>query len=234
MYAQQVTYRSAEENLVMSDDSALRLRAEDTHESPKSAFGNPNDAARRLRLLVDAAAVRFEAHGFHGTSLQQIADDVGITKAALYHYVNSKEHLLFMIHDAFVTAMIESAEEFIASGASPSSQLSFFIADIFDTVTNYRPYVKAFFRDYGVLKGELQTKLRDKRDYYERLVENAIAAGIEDGSFTSDIEPRHAALFLFGACNWSFHWIKPNEPARAKELAQQWENMFLRGLISKD
>ena len=213
----------------MSDSAVLRLRAEDVEKQRKSAFGNPNDAARRLRLVVDAAALRFEANGFHGTSLQQIADDVGITKAALYHYLDSKEQLLFMIHDAFVTAMIESAEAFISDHADPTEQLSFFISNIFDTVTRYRPYVKAFFRDYGVLKGDLQKSLRDKRAHYERLVEDAIRAGIEDGSFSSELDPRHAALFLFGACNWSFHWIKPNQPQRAQELAMQWEKMLMQG-----
>ena len=213
----------------MGETDALRLRAEQVANSRKSAFGNSSDAAHRLRLIVDAAALRFEGNGFHGTSLQQIAEDVGITKAALYHYLDSKEHLLFMVHDAFVTAMIDSAEEFIAGHPDPTEQLSFFISNIFDTVTKYRPYVKAFFRDYGVLSGELQTRLRNKRAHYEDIVKNAISAGIDDGSFSPHLDPHHAALFLFGACNWSLHWIKPNESERAQELAKQWEAILLHG-----
>lgn len=198
--------------------------------APQRAFGNPLDSRQRLRLVVDAAARRFEAQGFHGTSLQQIADDVGITKAALYHYLDSKEQLLFLIHDAFISTMLDSAEKFIAEHDDPIEQLSFYVTNILTTVANYRPYVKAFFRDYGVLEGELQAELREKRAHYERLVENTIRTGIEQGTFSEQLDPHYAALFLFGACNWSFQWLR-SEKDDVEQLSQQWIRMLVRGFL---
>lgn len=213
----------------MSDAPApFRLRDTEEPVAPRSAFGNSFDARQRLRLVVDAAARRFEANGFHGTSLQQISDDVGITKAALYHYVNSKEQLLFMIHDTFVSTMIENAEAFLAEHDDPIDQIRFYVNSIFMTVTEFRPYVKAFFRDYGVLGGEYDTSVREKRHHYEKLVETSIKAGIDRGVFDAELDAHDAALFLFGACNWSFHWLPPNSPELAEQLAEKWSTMILK------
>jgi TetR/AcrR family transcriptional regulator, cholesterol catabolism regulator len=196
---------------------------------PVRAFGNALDANERLRRILDASAARFETNGFHGTSLQHIADDVGITKAALYHYVSSKEELLFTIHDVFVTSMIESAEAFIAENTDPVERIRFFVQEIFLTVACYRPYVKAFFRDYGVLQGDLQTELRNKRHHYESIVEQAVTDGIEQGKFRSNLDPHEATLFLFGACNWSYQWLQVGDQAKARDLSARWCDMLLEG-----
>lgn len=212
----------------MKKQDRILLTTQEESTAPQRAFGNPIDSKQRLRLVVDAAARRFELQGFHGTSLQHIADDVGITKAALYHYLDSKEQLLFLIHDAFVSTMLASAEQFIAEHDEPVEQLTFFVTDILDTVANYRPYVKAFFRDYGVLEGELQAELREKRAHYEQLVETTIRAGIEQGTFSASLDPHRAALFLFGACNWSFQWYRSDKDD-VQELSRQWIQMLMSG-----
>jgi AcrR family transcriptional regulator len=212
----------------MKKQDRILLTVEEEAPAPHRAFGNPIDSKQRLRLVVDAAAKRFELQGFHGTSLQHIADDVGITKAALYHYLDSKEQLLFLIHDAFISTMLDSAEKFIAEHDDPVEQLSFYVTDILTTVANYRPYVKAFFRDYGVLEGDLQAELREKRTHYEHLVETTIRTGIEQGTFASTLDPHHAALFLFGACNWSFQWFR-SEKDDVEVLSEQWIQMLMRG-----
>lgn len=213
----------------MAEVQAIRLREVAAEIAPK-AFGRPTGVNERIRLIVDAAARRFQAQGFHGTSMQDIAEDVGITKAALYHYFDSKERMLFMVHDAFVSTMLDAAEEFIADHGDPEEQLAFFIRSIFDTVVEYQPYVKAFFRDYGVLTEDLYAEIRVKRDRYEGLVENCLVEGVRSGVFAADLDPRLGALFLFGACNWSYQWIRPDGPNTAEELAVAWRRMLVGGL----
>lgn len=203
----------------------LRLKPAERAKKPTSAFGNRLGAQERLQLVVDTAAKRFERDGYHGTSLQNIADDVGITKAALYHYVDSKDQLLYLIHDAFISTMIESAEGFLALDKGPEDQISFYIRDIFETISNYRPYVKAFYRDYGALSGEFQTQVRKKRESYERLVEETVKAGIKSGVFAPTLNPRHATLFLFGACNSAFQWLSHGEAVEA--ISREWTDLIL-------
>jgi AcrR family transcriptional regulator len=212
---------------VTSSKPTLRLHDESAPAS-QSAFGSQYDSKQRLRIVLDVAAKRFEADGFHGTSLQQIATDVGVTKAAIYHYVDSKEQLLFLIHDAFVSSMIDSAERYLEEARTPADQLRFFVLNIFETVAEYRPYVKAFFRDYGVLNETLHAELREKRRRYEGLVTTAIRQGIDSGEFAPDLDESQATLFLFGACNWSYQWLPSGDMQAAKARADEWLRMLLK------
>lgn len=198
-------------------------------EVSRNAFGRPAGLSERTRLIIDAAARRFETRGFHGTSLQDVADDIGITKAALYHYFSSKDELLYLTHDVFISTMLDAAEEFVANHDDPLEQLDFYIRNILTTVAEYGPYVRAFFRDYGVLQGELAEQIHAKRDRYEELVEECIARGVEQGAFRPDLDPRMAALFLFGACNWSYQWLKPDGKMNAEQIAASWYEMLMGG-----
>lgn len=210
---------------------AVTVRLGETFaEREPRAFGRPTEVKERVQLIVDAAARRFETQGFHGTSMQEIAEDVGITKAALYHYFSSKDRLLYMVHDAFVSAMLDAAEGFIAEHADPQEQLSFFVCNILETVERYRPYVKAFFRDYGALPDDLYGQIREKRDRYELLVERCLAEGISSGVFVAGMDPKLGALFLFGACNWTYQWFDPGGEMSATELAEVWNQFLINGL----
>src|SRR5438105_3626378 len=123
----------------MNNDAYARLSppAKSTNDR---AFGRVFSSDERKQMLIDTAARVFETHGFHGTSMNDIANELGITKAALYHYVDSKEQLLYEIHDAFVSAVVSEAEDFIAGHSDARDQLQFLTRNIFRNVSDYHPY----------------------------------------------------------------------------------------------
>ncbi len=193
-------------------------------------FGRALNASSRKRLVLDAAAQLFERHGYHGTSMQDIASDVGITKSALYHYVESKEQLVYEIHDAFVSTMIQEADEFLLSTPDPVDQLKLIVASTFRTIANYRPYVRAFFQDMHNLEGaEWYSRVVEKRRYYEGIVADCLQRGQEQGRFEFEVGPLFASRFLFGACNWAYQWLDPAGEVSPEELAEQWSVMLLKG-----
>lgn len=193
-------------------------------------FGRQTNTDERLRFIVEAAARQFEERGFHGTSVQDIADAVGLTKAALYHYITCKEDLLSLVHDAFVSTMLESAERFLTEHDDPVEQLLFFVESILVTVNDYRPYVRAFFQDLGVLRGERYEWLREKRSKYEKLVENCVTAGIKKGVFSADIDPHLTTLYIFGACNWSYQWLHPDGPMPIEAIVATWQRFTMQAV----
>ena len=195
-----------------------------------AVFGRGTSSGDRRRVVIHKAAELFEARGFHGTSMQDVADSVGITKAALYHYVNSKEDLLYEIHDAFISQMLDDARSFVADNDDPVAQLRFFIRNILETVVEYRPYVRAFFQELGQLTNDdLDAEIRQKRDAYEQLVEDCLSRGQQLGLFSLPTSPRPAALFFFGACNWSYQWLRAEGPMSVDDLTEAWFDLFMRG-----
>jgi len=186
------------------------------------AFGRALTLDERRYLVLTAAARLFEHQGFHGTSMQAIADEVGVTKAALYHYVDSKERLLYEIHDTFISTLLDEAEVIVNENDDPSAQLRGYIASIFHAVANYRPHVRAFFRDFGSLSPELQERIRAKRHEYEEKVEATLKKGGERGVFDLPASSHLATLFLFGACNWSYQWMHADGPHTPDELIEVW------------
>jgi TetR/AcrR family transcriptional regulator, cholesterol catabolism regulator len=192
-------------------------------------FGRSLGLEERRRYLLDASARLFEQRGFHGTSMQDIAGELGITKAALYHYVQSKDDLLHEIHEAFVTTMIEQAREHIDAHPDPVDQVRFCVLSIFRAVADHGPYVRAFFQDRRALEGEDWYRgVQAKHDEYIALVVDCLRRGAAAGVFALPAGPEMAARFLFGACNWSYQWLEPDGEIAPERLAGEWHAMLMR------
>ncbi|MBX3577387.1 MAG: TetR family transcriptional regulator [Rhizobiaceae bacterium] len=213
-------------------DRGIRLGAKPAPREYR-AFGRQSEPDERIRLIVDAAARSFETKGFHGTSVQDIADAVGLTKAALYYYVKTKEDLLALVHDAFVSTMLDAAEEFVSKNPDPMAQLMFFVENILVTVAEYRPYVRAFFQDLSTLRGDSYDRVVEKRSRYEHLVSECLTNGIRSGTFDPTLDPKLTTLYLFGACNWTYQWLHPEGPLSIDQLVEQWRDFTRRVVAPK-
>jgi TetR/AcrR family transcriptional regulator, cholesterol catabolism regulator len=199
-------------------------------DAQQQVFGRAGDSETRRRALIHSAAILFEQKSFHGTSMQDIADAVGITKAALYHYVKSKEELLYEIHDAFVSSMLVDANAFFEQNDDPREQLRFIIRSILTTIVDYRPYVTAFFQDLGALSGVWKEKIHAKRSAYEKFVEACLEKGVEDGVFVLPRQDCPASFFIFGACNWAYQWYRADGPLDVDALVDCWYRLLVFGL----
>jgi AcrR family transcriptional regulator len=218
----------AETSNLNADASPSRRLAPAPTTARNSPFGRVLSTDERKYLVIEAAARLFESKSFHGTSIQQIADEIGVTKAAIYHYVDSKEQMLYEIHDTFITTLLEDATTFVAGEDDPAKQLQFFIRSIFSVVADYRPYVRAFFGDFSNLSSEWRAQIKDKRDRYEQLVEHSLEVGIDRGIFDLPMSPRLGALFVFGACNWSYQWMETDGDSTPDELADIWFQVHMK------
>ena len=72
----------------------------------------PRTTDTRMRL-IEAAIDLFTRHSFAGTSLQMIADELGFTKAAIYHHFRTREQLLAAVIEPMLDELrtvVESAE----------------------------------------------------------------------------------------------------------------------------
>src|SRR5262245_47964357 len=77
------------------------------------------------KAIVDAAIDVFGRHGYHGTSIRDIAERAGLSSAALYHHFSSKQDLLFQIMDRGIEALVHQTEEaYAAAPPTPQDRLA--------------------------------------------------------------------------------------------------------------
>lgn len=191
-------------------------------------LARPNADDRR-RIIIDRAARLFERNGFEGTSMQDIADEVGLAKGAIYHYIRSKQELLYEVHNTFIEDMLEKALGYDGKIVDPSEKLRCFIRDILETVARYGPYVRVFFQEMKSLEPAQMLEIGSKRNRYTKLVERCIEAGIATGAFRAELDPRLSALFIFGACNWTYQWYRVDGGLKPEELTAVFYAMVMEG-----
>jgi AcrR family transcriptional regulator len=197
--------------------------------SRSTAFGPASTSAERRQRLLDAAAQVFELHGYNGASMQAIAEEVGITKAALYHYVRSKDELFFQVYDAYIASLLVDVQGFKAEYPEADARLLHIVTRIFQQMVTHRPYVRAFLQDHSKVESpDWSAMIVAKRDEFEVMVRECLSDGVDQGVFELSMGPKLATKFVLGACNWAHQWLDPAGPVTPESLARDWNELFLK------
>lgn len=164
--------------------------------------------------IVQHCAALFDKVGYHNTSMQMLADEVGLGKPTLYHYFPSKLSILYSIHDSHIGALLDGLNH--APGSDPLASLRDACIDILGQIATHPGYVRAFMDNYGDLEGEMRAAIRARRrDYFEG-VKGIIVDGIDRGRFR-DCDPVIATYGFLGMCNWAYKWYPPMAATRTPE-----------------
>ena len=184
----------------------------------------------RLEKIYDKALEMFVAKGYDQTALSQIAKELGLTKAGLYHYFSSKEDLLFFVHERHMNRVFNPILEAAQKISDPEERIVYFIR-------NYT--LKAMTRDASarVLVHEtnnLKTENRKKITVLWRngldLIRNTLSEMESQGKIEK-INKNFAAFALLGMCSWTFYWFDYERQESAEELADTYVRIFLKGVL---
>lgn len=173
----------------------------------------PSTVARRRIVeneIVEHAARLFAERGFAGTSVQDIADAMGVSRPSLYYYFKSKDELLASL----VTEVTEGAAAQIRAVARDGSKnATERLRSIARLLASWRAEQPGRFlllvRSESVLPPDLaRVNERAKRSTLRELTK-VIEQGVSAGEFRM-VEPRPAALAVLGMCNWVAWWADPS------------------------
>jgi len=176
------------------------------------------EPAGRRRQLVDAeiynvATQLFSTKGYGSTSLQDIADAMGLSRPALYHYVRSKEDILAKLVEEFAESR---AHELAAVIANPDlTAIEKLRRIVIPTVRNVAEHPQRF-RLLDRCENELPEEILKKHRAAKRAVRDAFIAvvteGVAAGQFRP-IDPNITAFSLIGMCTWVAWWFTPASDA---------------------
>ncbi len=201
---------------------------------PRNAPQLPSKAkpATRLEEVLQSAANIFFAKGFHATTIEDVASDVGMLKGSLYYYIKSKDDLLFRL----LIAGIEDGDTYIAdhidSNGDPVEQLERAIRAQIDYIIEHRVPFGLFLHEFDSLPGKRQHKLISVMSRYNNRFVELVRKGQEQGKLIEG-EPWLIVNAILGMCNWLYRWYD-NVPAASNQPGSDPEHVkqiFLRLIL---
>ncbi|HWF00105.1 MAG TPA: TetR/AcrR family transcriptional regulator [Caulobacteraceae bacterium] len=191
------------------------------------AKARPRYEQRRLEVLR-AAATTFNRKGFHVATLDDVAEDLGVTKPALYYYARSKDELLAACGELAIASLQTALDSAEAAGRSAASRLSGF----------FTLYAQVICGDFGrclVLTEprDLAPESRVVNLAGRRSLNLAVRQMIDDGVAAGEFgacDVRAVAIALFDAFNGLAKWFDPKGSTKLESLVEQYLALFLHGL----
>ncbi|MCL6454731.1 MAG: TetR/AcrR family transcriptional regulator [Alicyclobacillus sp.] len=184
----------------------------------------------RQKEIALAAIKLFEQKGYHATSVQDIADEVGIQKGSLYHYIHSKEDLLMQIAYEAIVEFNQNLEHILHTEETSRDKLIQAIENHLTVSVSNLETTTVLLREAFSLGDQTHKVIQDLTDKYVDLWTQLLQEGIDRGEFECP-HPKIAALALLGACNWVYRWYKESGALSAAEIAGVFSHIFLNGLF---
>ena len=194
----------------------------------RQAIGRCSDA--RWSEILEGSAAAFARHGYAQTTIEDIAEEVGLNRATLYYYVENKEDIVRQIIARAIETVEAHAALVRASGPNAAERLRLFV----------RGYVELMNSEFGRCLLTLRriptsraTRAKTAAAYrrIDAVARELLAEGIADGSIR-DCDVRVAAFALFGAMNWTPNWFHASEALTAAEAGEAIFEVFARGLTT--
>lgn len=184
---------------------------------------------RRADILREAAHL-FDQVGYHGVNMELIAEAAGLKKPTLYHYVKSKDEILFLMQHAVIVGMRDGITRRIDEGRDPLNILRGVYEDTFRQLRDAPGTIRSFFEHGRELTAEQQAEIGKERDAFTRVVSKVIQKGMDDGVIAKS-NPRLMALCFFGVVNWAYQWYRPERDSEPEIIAAQCFDIMCRGLV---
>ena len=193
---------------------------------PREAVADP-----RQEILRTAARL-FQEQGYDGTSMNDVAAALKLSKGGLYHHFQSKDEILF---DLMNHAMDITEERVIAPAkmiADPEERLRTVIRRHMGVVMSDRDReITVMLHENHPLSPALRKRINARKKDYIHFLENLIAEVQRQRGYRAEVSPRAAAFALLGMINWIYQWYRPEGSLREEELAQQYTRIFFQGAL---
>jgi len=183
--------------------------------------------ATRREELSRTAARLFAERGFHGTSMGDLAEAMGIQKGSLYSLTESKQQLLYETMregaDAFHAGLDAIREELPAV-----ERIRLALRSHLRVVAEQLDIATVFTREWRYLEGSQREELLVERRRYEERWRGLFREGVESGELRTDLDVNAAALLALSAANWAYTWLTPGR--NTDELADRFTAILVDGI----
>jgi TetR/AcrR family transcriptional regulator len=185
---------------------------------------------KRKAIIREAARV-FNRRGSHGTTLEDVAERLGVTKTALYRYVDNKNDLLCACHEEAMDIAFEHLAKGERAGRTGLEKIQIAMSGYLRSMISELG-VPVLLLEENALEKESAVRVVALRDKFEKRLRSLVRAGIADGSIVP-MDPKLAVFMLLGAVHWVTKWYSSSGPWTADEAASALIELATRSLAAK-
>ena len=182
---------------------------------------------QRERILHQAAEL-FAVQGYGGTTMNEVAQACGVSKAALYHYVRDKSELLTLIALTHVERLEHVTREVLQQNLPPQQRLERLILRFVDEYAGSRHEHRVLTEDVKFLGAQEQQQVVAA----QRRVVQAFADVVQEirpGLVQAGLH-KAVTMLLFGMINWMFTWLRPGGTLTHPQMGGIVAALFFGGL----
>ena len=190
----------------------------------------PKPASPRRAEMVEVAARLFSERGYHGTSMQHMAEALGLLRGSLYAHIGSKEELLFEVVDRGADRFLDRARLALKDDSDAPARLTALLVGHIETAIEHLEAATVFLNEWRYLSSDKRQLIQRKRDDYENLIRSVIDDGIARGELRKDLDVALTARLVLSAGNWTYTWYRPGGPLTPTDVGRAFAETLIRGL----
>jgi AcrR family transcriptional regulator len=182
----------------------------------------------RWQELLDISARIFARKGYNSTTLQDIADEFGVLKGSLYHYIRSKDDLLFEVIRSVYSEGLQNLRSLAEDSIDPVERLRAVVRGHVLYLIDNLVKTTVLLHEFDQLSSERRAEMPIHD--YQTTVAELIADAQADPRVKPDLDTQLAALAVLGAANWVYRWYRPSVRTPV-EIADQYADLLVDGML---
>jgi AcrR family transcriptional regulator len=181
-----------------------------------------------LATVVERSVALFNERGFDGTSMEDLARHLGISKSAIYHHVAGKDALLGLALDHALSGLEQAARAVRGKDAPAVDRLELLVRQSVAVLVERLPHVTLLLRVRGNSAVERDALARRRR--LDQFAADLVKEAVAEGELRPDVDPAITARLLFGMVNSLTEWLRAGSTHSAADLADAVVTTGLAGL----
>jgi AcrR family transcriptional regulator len=190
-------------------------------------LGIRDEVANLKRERTIAAAVElFYDRGYENTTLDSVAERLGVTKPFIYAHFSSKSELLAEICSRGIASALQAMDSVMALDRPPTGKLTELGRRFVTAVLESQKHIAIFAREEKNLLPQDFKRISDMRRDFDHKLSALLEQGVRSGEFRI-ADPRLAALAIGGMVSWAYVWYRPNGRLALPDLAEEMSRLLL-------
>jgi AcrR family transcriptional regulator len=180
--------------------------------------------------ILEAAAQVFRQKGFHGASMNDIAEAVNLQKASLYHHVSSKQEMLLEILGQALQLLLDRISAITEQEIPADKKLRLMIREYLHILVENIDLAAVLLFEHKALGHRQHARHIPNRDKFEKLWKDVITQGVSENLFRCE-NPGLATRALLGIMNWTITWYRSDGELTIEQVADQYSDLLLNGML---
>src|SRR5699024_416770 len=192
---------------------------------------------RRIQLrdrIMEAALHLFDHKGYHGVTIDEIVREAETSKGGFYYHFSSKEALLFVIHDVFITYALDKATLAEERYADPVKKLSAIIRGFLNVFHLYKPHITVFYQESNYLRKEDREIIHQKRKAFKQIMMGVLDEGKQQHKFRPEINTDITVMAILGMVNWLYKWYQQDGVCTIEQIGDYYVDLILHSVLTTE